>query len=73
MIANWTIKPNNVADKIATLAGSIKPPFPKKHTKLLYKKEKGDFCGRFRNFENIKEYYTDRRYFDFGISNEKIE
>jgi hypothetical protein len=40
--------------------GSIKPPFPKKHTKLIYKKKKGDFCGRFRHFENIKEYYTDR-------------
>ena len=45
-----------------------------KHTpKLIYKKKKGDFCGRFRHFENINEYYTDRRYFDFGISNEKIE
>jgi hypothetical protein len=60
MIANWTIKPNNVADNISTLAGFNQTPISKKHTKLIYKKKKGDFCGRFRHFENIKEYYTDR-------------
>jgi len=72
MIANWTIKPNNVAGDISTLAGFHQIPISKKTYKINIQK-KGDFCGRFRHFENIKEYYTDRRYFDFGISNEKIE